>query len=479
MSTADVEPGTPVALTDVDGQPAAASRWIEVDADSCVYRGSGSEQADASAPVCRRVGRGARWLAAVVMSIVLGQGAVLLAPGTADAQNPPDAHRPATWNMQVSASRWAAVYNLSQLHSAVALQEVPSRPPAGARATGRRVGAAVEYRWQQGRRGPLRYLYILPQRSRNLGMVTSFRASRFFELGGVYRSLLAVYDRDTNLMFASAHASANGGGDAASLVTRARNRATANGWDWAVLGDFNRDPQRLARPPGTYLYNAGQATQQSGGELDYMVSNVGTDNWQATVGVNQGSDHWPVYFGSLRAAAGQRVRIVTIHSASNGGVLDVLGDAGGANNDGETVGVYHYHDSQNQLWSVQRQLYVAGRVLYRILSQISGIGGPFDKCLDVDNGQQSHAGDYLNIWTCHQPNGQPTPGGPTRDTQNFTLEHPDRYQPNLTMIRNNATNQYANVLGDAQGDARPVGQWPYQRGARNEYFYFHPDEGSF
>ena len=421
---------------------------------------------------CRRVQRRRRWLTTAVAWIVL----VMVAPSAAAAQNPPDSHRPATWNMQVSSSRWGAVYTLSQFHSVVALQEVPSRPPAGARATGRRVGNVVEYRWQQGRRGPLRYLYMLPQRSRNLGMVTSFRANRVFELGNVYRSLLAVYDRETNMMFASAHASANGGGDAASLVTRARSRATVNGWDWAVLGDFNRDPQRLTRPAGTYLYNAGQATQQSGGELDYMVSNIQTDNWQATVGVNQGSDHWPVYFGSLRAGAGQPVVVVTIHSASNGGVLDVLGDTGNQNADGETVGVYHFHDGQNQLWSVQRQRYIAGRVLYRILSQISGIGGPFDKCLDVDNGQQSHAGDYLNIWTCHQPNGQPTPGGPTRDTQNFTLEHPDRYQPNLTMIRNNATGQYANVLGDAQGDARPVGQWPYQRGARNEHFYVHPQE---
>jgi hypothetical protein len=207
-----------------------------------------------------------------------------------------------------------------------------------------------------------------------------------------------------------------------------------------------------------------------------MVSNIQTDNWQATVGVNQGSDHWPVYFASLRAATGQPVQVVTIHNASNGGVLDVLGDDSGANRDGEMVGVYHFHNGQNQLWSVQQQFYIAGRVLYRILSQISGIGGPFDKCLDVNDGQQSHAGDYLNIWTCHGHHGQPTPGGPTRDTQNFTLEHPDRYQPNLTMIRNNATNQYANVLGDAQGDARTVGQWPYQAGAPNEYFYLHPQE---
>jgi hypothetical protein len=471
MSTTEIDQSTPVSMTDTGSQMTAENRSIEVDGDSFVYRRFGNKQTDAPPLVCRRVRRGPRWVTAVVASIVLVLGTMLLAPGTTYAQNPPDSHRPATWNMQISASRWSAVYNLSQLHSVVALQEVPSRPPAGAVATGRRIGNVVEYRWRQGSRGPLRYLYILPQRSRNLGMVTSFRANRFFELGNVYRSLLAVVDNNTNMMFASAHASATGGNDAASLVTRARNRATASGWDWAVLGDFNRDPQRLARPAGTFLYNAGQATQQSGGELDYMVSNVETENWQATVGVNQGSDHWPVYFGSLRAAAGQRVRVVTIHSASNGGVLDVLG---GGNDDGTTVGIYHYHNGMNQLWSVNFERYIAGRVLYRIVSQITGIGGPFNKCLDVNNGQQSHDGDYLNIWTCHQPNGQPAPGGPTRDTQNFTLEHPDRFQPNLTMIRDNGTNEYANVLGNAQGDGRVVGQWPYQRGASNEYFYLHP-----
>jgi cytolethal distending toxin subunit B len=474
MGTANVEEVTPVTTTRSGSRLTAEDRSIEVAGGSSVSRRFGGERPAARPYGCRRVV--CRMRCAAVVSLVLALGA-LLVPGIAAAQNrPADSHRPASWNMQISASRWISVYNLSQLHSVVALQEVPARPPAGAVATGRRVGNVVEYRWQQGRRGPLRYLYILPQRSRNLGMVTSFRATRFLELGNVYRSLLAVYDRDTNMMFASAHASATGGNDAASLVARGARRARANGWDWAVLGDFNRDPQRLARPAGTYLYNAGQATQQSGGELDYMISNIQTDNWQATVGVNQGSDHWPVYFGSLRAAAGQLVRVVTIHSASNGGVLDVLGDANGRNADGETVGVYHYHNAMNQLWSVMFHRYVAGRVLYRIVSQISGFGGPFNKCLDVNNGQQSRAGDYLNIWTCHQPNGQPTPGGPTRDTQNFTLEHPDRYQPNLTMIRNNATNQYANVLGDAQGDTRPIGQWPYQRGARNEHFYLHPQE---
>jgi hypothetical protein len=364
--------------------------------------------------------------------------------------------------MQGGRDRWRGVYNISQFHTVVALQEVPSSPPAAAWPTGRRIGRVVEYIWQETRRGPQRYLYILPQGSRNLGMVTSFRARRAFELRNRYRSLLAVYDDNTNMMFASAHASANGGGDAASLVTRGQNVANANGWNWAVLGDFNRDPMTLTRPTGTFLYNAGQATQQSAGELDYMVSNIETDNWQATVGVNQGSDHWPVYFGSLRAAAG-----VTIHSVSNGGNLDVLG---GGNNDGTRVGVYHNNNAPNQLWSVRP---TTSSVVYRIVSHASG--GVL-KCLDVNNGQRSGVGDYLNIWTCHGLNGEPNPGGPAADTQNFVLEGADRYQPNVTMIHDIGSNGYANVLGDAQGDGVTVGQWFLQAGAPNEEFYFHPQE---
>ena len=76
------------------------------------------------------------------------------------------------------------------------------------------------------------------------------------------------------------------------------------------------------------------------------------------------------------------------------------------------------------------------------------------------HGQRSHDGDYLNIWTCHGPNGEPNPGGIVADTQNFVLEHPERYQPNLTQLHDIGTDRYANVLGDAQGDARPVGQCP-------------------
>jgi hypothetical protein len=419
-----------------------------------------------------RKGSHASRITAALASVALVLGMMLVDAAVAQAVAP-DSHRPATWNMQGGSDRWTAVYDLSEFHSVVALQEVPARPPAAARATGRRVGNIVEYRWQQRRGGPVRYLYILPQASRNLGMVTSFRANRVTELSNVYRSLLAVVDTSAGMMFASAHASSTGGNDAASLIRRGREYAINNGWNWAVLGDFNRDPSRLDRPNGSYLYNSGQATQRSGGELDYMVSNIGTDNWQASVGVNRGSDHWPVYFGSLRAGAGQVVRVATIHSASNGGVLDVFGNR---NVDDTTVGVYHDHFGSNQLWQVNFLRMVAGRALYRIISQITGFGSPFNKCLDVNNGQQSHAGDYLNIWTCHGFNGEPTPGGPSRDTQDFSLEHPDRFQPNLTMIRDNSTGLYANVLGNAQGDTRPVGQWPFQQGARNEYFYFHPQE---
>ncbi|MEV5983280.1 hypothetical protein [Streptomyces sp. NPDC052114] len=99
------------------------------------------------------------------------------------------------------------------------------------------------------------------------------------------------------------------------------------------------------------------------------------------------------------------------------------------------------------------------------------------KCLDVNRGQQSGWGDYLNIWECHDIDGLPLPGGNQRDTQNFTLEHPNPRMPNLTMLRNNATGLCANISGNQTGDGAWVVQWGDQLGGYptpNESFYLHP-----
>ncbi|MFC5187598.1 RICIN domain-containing protein [Actinomadura harenae] len=404
--------------------------------------------------------------------IVALLAAVLLALGLASAvaekaraqQNPGDTHRPATWNIQVGRDRWAGVYNLMNLHDVVALQEVPNIPPTAAVFTGRRLGALSEYRWQEGGRGRVVYLYILTTGSRNLGMATTWRADDIAVVNSVYRPMLAVVNHTTNTMFASAHASASGGGDAATLVRRAADWANSRGYQWAVMGDFNRAPGTFARPGGSYLYNAGQATQQSGGELDYMVSNVYTENWQASVLRNQGSDHWPVGFSSFQAASNVYPS-VSISSDSNGGVLDVLG---GTASNGAHVGVYPDHGGTNQRWQLRFLGPEPGPRNYRLLSDLG------DWCLDVDNGLNSTVGSYNNVWQCHATNGEPETEHWYQDTQNFNLSHPYRGEPDRYRIEDHSTGMYLNILGNSHSAGAQVGQYWFQW-QDNEYFHIHPE----
>jgi hypothetical protein len=405
---------------------------------------------------------------AVLAGLVLMLGS-LLSQGTAHAAA--QDHTPATWNMQGGTDRWAGVYTIAQFHSVVALQEVPGQrdhtptPPAAAQPTGRHNGNVTEYRWQEGRRGPVRYLYILQTTSRNLGMVTSFRADDFFATPGVYRPLLSVQNNADSVLFSSAHASADGGSDATSLMRRGRQAALDRGLqNWVVLGDFNRDLLRLRRdnqnlplPTGGYLYDPGQATQRSGGELDYMVSNIHTYNWQATVGRNRGSDHWPVLFGSLRAAAG----FVNLSSDSNGGLMEAERSRTA---NGTPVEFSHANGSDNQVWKLIFTGQFSGVPLYHLVNKASG------KCLDIHNGPNTKVGDYLVIWDCHNTTGEP-------DTQNFTLQQggQDPAEPDRTIVQHSVSNYFLNVLGDRRGDDARVGLWPIQPYPnRNESFYIHP-----
>ncbi|MEU3876639.1 MULTISPECIES: RICIN domain-containing protein [Streptomyces] len=415
----------------------------------------------------------ARRIGAVVLAGVLACTMLLVGGGPAAAAAP-DTHRLATWNMQVGASRWSGVQRLSRTFGVVALQEVPAAAPAGAHLLGQN-GNIRSYLWDVGS-GQFRYLHILSQRSRNLGIVTSFYPDSVRELTGGYRSALAVVRREDRTVFASVHAASNGGrrNDAAALVRRVAGYASGNNVpNWVVLGDFNRSPRNVlgdGLPQNTRIYNSGQATQQSGNELDYAASNVNTQNWQATVNPNYGSDHWPVGFSTLRASGSPRD--LTIHADNSDRLLDVYN---GQSANGSHVIIYHANGGSNQRWRLvpAGRSAETGQPLYRIQTLSSG------KCLDVNKGQKSTSGDYLNIRDCHGPNGEPDPGGPQRDTQNFTLEHPDWRFPNLTVFRNVSTHQVANVDHNRTGDGTWLVQWPYQRNsdgtpAVNEAFYLHP-----
>ncbi|KAB7849996.1 RICIN domain-containing protein [Streptomyces mobaraensis] len=415
----------------------------------------------------------ARRLGALLLAGILACALLLTGGGPAAAVDP-DTHRLATWNMQVGSDRWNGVRTLARTFDVVALQEVPGSAPGGSRLISRN-GNLHSYRWDLGR-GQVRYLHILIQGSRNLGLVTSFYPDSVRELSGGYRSALAAVRREDRTVFASVHAASNGGrpNDAASLIRRVAGYASGNGIaNWVVLGDFNRSPQAVANdgvPLNTRIYNSGQATQQSGNELDFAASNVNTQNWHAAVNPNYGSDHWPVGFSALRASGSPRD--LTIHADNSDRLLDVYN---GQNANGSHVIIYHANGGANQRW---RLLPVgrpgdSGQPLYRLQSLSSG------KCLDVNRGQKSGNGDFLNIWDCHGPNGEPDPGGYQHDTQNFTLEHPNWRFPNLTVLRDNGTHRFVNVDHNRTGDGTWLIQWPYQRNgdgtpAVNESFYFHP-----
>ncbi|WP_414119444.1 RICIN domain-containing protein [Streptomyces sp. CWNU-52H] len=396
--------------------------------------------------------------------------ALLVGGGGAAQAADPDTHRVATWNMQVGSDRWQGAAAIARDNTVLALQEVPNVAPASATYLGT-TGNIDRYFWDIGG-GNFRNLYILRQASRNLAIATTFDPGEVVEVPGYYRSALMVTDPADDVVFASIHAASGTGFDVRALVQDVADEAVGRGINhWAVLGDFNLPPALAAAlnlPPDARVYNAGQATHQGGGELDYLVTNVETDNWQATVGINRGSDHWPVYFLAMRAGA--EPAQLTVHADNSERLLDVY-EAQDAN--GTHVIQYHANGGTNQRWRLQPigTSTSTGHIMYRFMSVDN------DKCLDVANGQSSGAGDYLNIWDCHDIDGLPDPGGNQRDTQNFTLEHPVPRMPNLTLIRNNATGLYANIRGNDNGDGTWVIQWPDQLSnlpVANETFYLHP-----
>jgi hypothetical protein len=68
---------------------------------------------------------------------------------------------------------------------------------------------------------------------------------------------------------------------------------------WAVVGDFNADPTvgAFIAPPAGAVVRCGNATQQSGGLLDYSITNAGAGYTFYLKGMLVGpSDHYPQNF---------------------------------------------------------------------------------------------------------------------------------------------------------------------------------------
>ncbi|MCG6499768.1 hypothetical protein [Kitasatospora sp. A2-31] len=318
-------------------------------------------------PVLRRLLR--RLLAAVVAA-ALAAGLLGALAGTAYAV-PPGSQLPATWNMLHTPEAWNAAYNLARTRDIVALQEVPEALPnngnlihvAAHTSPGHPYVIDHYYYVPQQQDLPVRNLYILRDSliptTLRLGFFTAREARHVEVVESTIeqsRPALAIVDGEgaEAVMFASIHAFSGGGGDAPTLVTQVSVAAGAeSGGRWAVLGDYNRAPQTLqgSLPAGSRVYRPAQATQLSGNELDYLVSSMDVEAWDAVhVGQNYASDHYQVFFGAQQGGAETQV---VAYRDTGTAELAALGEPVVPAADGSLVDAF-WAQSHRQLWRSAR-----------------------------------------------------------------------------------------------------------------------------
>src|SRR5260370_21830801 len=152
----------------------------------------------------------------------------------------------------------------------------------------------------------------------NLAMVTQNAADQTWFLAPAFAGSRASFGIQLgNTVFYTMHGLSGGGNDVPNMVNRIVDGSQANHLDYAILGDFNRDPSTLIGGPlraSAHICRSGQATQQRSGELDYMVASRDMGAlWLLYQGHRLGgfsSDHYPVDFGvvPLRPAGGYSIR---------------------------------------------------------------------------------------------------------------------------------------------------------------------------
>lgn len=242
-------------------------------------------------------------------------------------------YRPATYNMQGGDGKWTAdiVQIINHGYNVIALQEAGPRPPGSARLewtspyltgndqwNGWRV---QEWLWRpQGQAADWHIYFVRTDfggNRVNLAILTRYDANQvhiarpaFYGNNGLPTSRPALGITIGNTLFYTVHALATGGNDGAQLVRNIAGQAGSR--IWAAMGDFNRDPSTLQIERGMHKYVTNEPTQQSGGELDYMVTNQRIPGYGAAA-IGYGSDHYAVMFDVLRANAG-----VSLYNAHDG-----------------------------------------------------------------------------------------------------------------------------------------------------------------
>ncbi|ROQ73045.1 Cytolethal distending toxin subunit B precursor [Streptomyces sp. ADI92-24] len=369
----------------------------------------------------------------------------LSAPEAHAAQ--PNQHTVATYNSQ--GAKWNDVRAVSNDNDIVAVQEAGPDPSAYGMTllqTYTTSGYTInEYQWGT------RYVYWMSPTGScrvNQATVTHSRASGLGvappgRTGG--RPALGVSFGDT--MYYNVHAGACGTqNEALELLTNIRNHAATYGHLWAALGDFNRDPDSgvhaWAATNNAYVYHTGQSTQQSGGELDYMVSNLSMANYDAIRRDGRSSDHYPIYFRTRNLAAED---VVSLISDSNHD--QYLGFEGGSSANGTRV-VAEKNLTKRSQWTM-RQAPGGGNSEYIFVNNSTG------NCMDLYYGTLSKAGDLVSEYPCK---GLPS--------QTFKIYYWGE-EPGTWKIQNKYTQLCVDTMGSG---IRYLALWACTKGAVNQHF---------
>jgi cytolethal distending toxin subunit B len=370
------------------------------------------------------------WAVARVVTVVALAAGGLTAVGTSAQAANLEQHNPVTYNMQGASAdttpKWSSDIPRLLNHDVIALQEAGPLPPLDpggvfsyqdthTSPSGLRV---YHYLRNFGTRSRpnLRHVYFMetdPNGHRvNLAMVTQHAADAIWFVPSTFGGSRASFGvRFGNTVFYTVHGASGSGNDMPNMVNRIVDGMQNAGLDYAIMGDFNRDPATLIGGPlrpSAHIYRSGRATQQSGGELDYMVASrdMGALGllYQGHLIGGISADHYPVEFGvvPIRGAAG-----FSIGSYSNHGYQERIVDVYNNNSaNGTHIITYDPNGGGNQKFT-----FVPTFGGYNIKNMSTG------KCLDLNRGPSAGNGDYVNEWDCLGQSTQqwgvfPWPGDP-------------------------------------------------------------------
>ncbi|MEU7187233.1 RICIN domain-containing protein [Streptomyces sp. NPDC045369] len=328
---------------------------------------------------------------AVLLGLLIGY------PAPAAHATPPDEETVATYNSQ--GYRPDDLRTLTRRNTIVMVQEAGPRPAQWSyigwhdRGTYR----VHQYEWRLGGRDGVRHVYWLSGDPNggtggrvNLMIITHRLADDVYVAppgrNGARPALGLRFGDD---IYYSVHAQASGTqNEAPDLLANIANQARqAGNHGWTAVGDWNRDPSAMRGAitlQAGFMFRYGDSTQQSGGELDYMITSRNMPNYFARRSAGMSSDHYPIEFRGHR----YHDEWMGLESASD--LNSVLGIEGRSPANGTRIVPVTDSYMADVTWRTRG----AGR------GHVNLVNNQTQKCIDVSGGNDATSGSSLNEWDC-------------------------------------------------------------------------------